>query len=184
MKDRKLDWKIVLLAVIISNGVFAVIMIWSLPHLSAIANGQAMFDARPTGYGFEQAGTIINALGIEGQQFYLNTQLKLDIIYPALFAISFSLLIFKFLHGLNQNIKWAFILSIAPLLTGIFDYVENYFIGQMLVQAQNLTEITVQYASWFTVAKSISSTVTQVSALILLIFVIIHKFRKPSHANS
>lgn len=183
MDERKLNWQIVLIAMIISNGVFAVIMIWSLPHLSALADGQAMFDARPMGYDFGQAKSIINSLGANGRQFYLNTQLKLDLFYPALFAISFSLLIFKFSQMLSQSAKWALVLSIAPMLTGVFDYVENHFIGQMLDQAENLTEITVQYANWFTVAKAILSTITQTSALILFIFVIIQKLRKPSYAK-
>lgn len=183
MKNIKITWPLVGLTLIISNGLFAIIMAWSLPHLSALAAGLAMFDARPTGYDFVTAQFIINTLGQDGRQFYLSTQLKLDMAYPALFAISFALLIVKFSHVLNLQAKWRYNLLIAPLLTGLFDYVENYFISQMLIQADQLTAITVQNASFLTICKSTASSLTQVISLVLLILVIIQKYRNPPHAK-
>lgn len=100
-------------------------MNWSLPHLSQIADGLIMFDSRPGGYSLIQTQSVIDGFGEAGKEFYLGTQLWLDFFYPALFDISFVLLISKFLQAYKTP-KWAILaLLAAPLLTAVFDYSET-----------------------------------------------------------
>lgn len=104
-KGNRITWPIVWVGLIVSNVLFASIMSWSLPHLSQIADGLIMFDARPGGYSLIQAQSVIDGLGEAGKEFYLGMQLWLDLFYPALFAISFVLLISKFLQ--HTKLKWS-----------------------------------------------------------------------------
>uniref|UniRef100_A0A2A4Z538 Uncharacterized protein n=1 Tax=OCS116 cluster bacterium TaxID=2030921 RepID=A0A2A4Z538_9PROT len=174
----RISWPMVWVGLIASNAVFATIMLWSLPHLSQLANGLIMFDARPAGYSLIQAQSIIDALGKAGIEFYHGTQLWLDLFYPALFAIGFALLIAKFLQAYKLP-KWLKIaLLIAPFLTALFDYSENHYIALMLQSDLPLTSQLVATASLTTLLKSAASSITQVTALILLVLFLIQKFRK------
>lgn len=174
----QLSWPMVWAALIASNAVFATIILWSLPQLSQIANGLTMFDTRPSGYSLSEAQFIIDGLGKVGIEFYLGTQLWLDTFYPALFAISFGLLIAKFLQAYKLP-NWVKLgLLIAPVLTAVFDYSENYYITLMLQSDLPLTAQLVSTASFTTLLKAGASTITQVTSLILFILFLIQKFRK------
>ncbi|MGL1919990.1 MAG: hypothetical protein OCD03_03085 [Hyphomicrobiales bacterium] len=180
IKGNRITWPIVWVGLIVSNVLFAAIMIWSLPHLSQIADGLIMFDARPGGYSLIQAQSVIDGLGEAGKEFYLGMQLWLDLFYPALFAISFVLLISKFLQAYKLP-KWAIrALLAAPLLTAVFDYSENHYITLMLQSDLPLTAHLVSNSSLATVLKSVASTITQVTALILFVLFLIRKFKKDS----
>lgn len=174
----RISWPVVWAALIASNAVFATIMLWSLPELSQIADGLTMFDARPTGYSLVQAQSIIDGLGKAGIEFYLDTQLRLDFFYPALFAISFALLIAKFLQAYQLPNWFKLSLLIAPFLTALFDYSENHYIALMLQSDLPLNAQLVASACFTTVLKAIASTVTQVTCLVLLIIFLVQKFRK------
>lgn len=183
MKSYRISWLWVAVSLIISNLIFAAIMLWSLPHLASFANGLMMFDTRPTGYNLQQAKNIIAALGQDGQYFYLNTQLWLDAIYPASFAIAFGLLIAKFSQILHYQTRLITVLLVAPLLTVIFDYTENYYIADMLQNPNHITAKMVEAANFATISKSVASSITQIIAFILLLTTLFKKFRKKTHAN-
>lgn len=177
-QKHRISWLMVWVGLIASNVVFATMMLWSLPHLSQIANGLTMFDTRPSGYNLIQAQSIIDALGKAGIEFYLGTQLWLDFFYPALFAIGFGLLIAKFLQAYKLS-KWLKLaLLIAPFLTAVFDYSENHYIALMLQSDLPLTTQLVATASLTTLLKAAASTVTQVTSLVLFVMFLIQKFRK------
>ncbi|MBL1419348.1 MAG: hypothetical protein COC24_002445 [Alphaproteobacteria bacterium] len=174
----RISWPVVWAVFIVSNVVFATIILWSLPQLSQIANGLSMFDTRPSGYSLIQAQSIIDGLGKIGVEFYLGTQLWLDFFYPAMFAIAFALFIAKLLQAYQLPNWFKFCLLIAPFLTAVFDYSENHYIALMLQSDLPLTAQLVAMASFATMLKSIASTITQVTWLVLLIIFLIQKFRK------
>ena len=70
----------------VTNIVYLVMVVWSLPKVSEAAGGLVPFDMRPTGYSFEEAKAFLAALGPEGTAFYLHVQQRLDLLYPALLA--------------------------------------------------------------------------------------------------
>ncbi|MCJ8323759.1 MAG: hypothetical protein HRU29_07370 [Rhizobiales bacterium] len=184
MKSYQISWLWVAISLIVSNLIFAAIMLWSLPHLASLANGLVMFDTRPTGYNLQQAKNIIAALGQDGQYFYLHTQLWLDAIYPASFAIAFGLLIAKFSQILHYRTGLIITLLLAPLLTAIFDYTENYYIADMLQNAEYITAKMVEAANFATISKSVVSSITQLTAFILLVTTLFKRFRKQTHENN
>ncbi len=67
-------------------GVYATMVVWSIPLLSKDAGGLEIFDMRSGGYSFEEARAVLAALSPEGVVFYETIQHRLDGIYPVLLA--------------------------------------------------------------------------------------------------
>jgi len=130
-------------------------MLWhSIPAVSAFAPELPIFDLSPLGYSFNYANELLIALGDEGRNLYLHTQLPLDFIYPGLFSITYSLLlIWLFGKILNGHSK-VYYFALVPFLAGVFDYVENVFIIKMINSFPDLQVTTVNIASTFTILKS------------------------------
>ena len=63
--------------------VYAIMVVWSLPTITASADGQVPFDLRPLGYSYDEARAFLLALSDEGRHFYTAVQHRLDHIYPA-----------------------------------------------------------------------------------------------------
>src|SRR5258708_2531913 len=71
-----------------SVAIWAVMVFGTLAHLRDLAHGLAPFDARPSGYGPEEAEALLNALGEAGRSYYADVQLRIDTVYPATYALS------------------------------------------------------------------------------------------------
>lgn len=107
---------------------------WSLPAVSAAAGGRLPFDMRPSGYSFADAQAFLGALRGEGAGFYLNVQQKLDMGYPGLLAATLLLAIAA---ALPRNLGvWRWILATIALPVGLFDYLENHAVAQMVEAGQ------------------------------------------------
>ena len=72
--------------VAVTTAIYLVMVLWSLPKISAAAGGATPFDMRPLGYSFEEARAFLTALSSEGARFYRTVQHRLDLLYPALLA--------------------------------------------------------------------------------------------------
>ena len=156
----KIYWAIV--AITISN--YLVMVLWSLPKISLMAGGAVPFDMRPGGYSFEEAVAFVSALSPSGRDFYLNTQHLLDSFYPALLSITLAI-------GLITLVPryWGWTMAVIAVMAGIFDYLENASVAQILSLAPDyITPSMVSTASNWTVAKSVSTTVASIVLLISL----------------
>jgi len=143
---------------------------YTIPALSAFAPEFPVFDLSPSGYSFDYANELLQALGSEGRNMYLYTQLPLDFIYPGLFSITYSLLlVWLFRKSFSDDSK-IYYLFLVPLLAGVFDYFENIFIIKMINSFSTLQESTVQIASIFTVLKSGFTVVFFIILLVGFIF--------------
>lgn len=83
---RALYWSVLAAALLL----YAVILLWSLPTISATAGGLATFDTRPAGYGFAEARTFLAALTPAGRDLYLSVQHRLDLVFPPLMALALA----------------------------------------------------------------------------------------------
>ena len=142
--------------------VYGVMLFWSLPALTKIAGGAAMFDLRPGGYSFNDARAVLAALGTEGRDFYLDVQQQLDTAFPALMAVV-----------LTMTFQRLFAWRTAVIATGFavfgagFDYLENAAVAAMLwAGPDGLTPDLVVQASRWTVAKSVTDGVAMTLLLI------------------
>ncbi len=140
---------------------------------------------RPTGYDLDYVNALFNALGERGRETYLTTQIPVDMIYPLLFGVSYSLVIGYFLNKLNKlQAPYAY-LCVLPIISGVADYVENFGIIFMLSKYPDLPQALVTTTSIFSVIKSVSTTVFFVSLItVLLVLGFQAMNRKKTTANN
>jgi len=170
--DSRISGRIVLALFVVTNILYASMLTYSLPAVAQYAPGLTLFDLSPGGYSYDQALILLSALGATGRDVYLKVQLPLDFIYPALFALTYSLLIVWALQRypyLSRKVRW---LALLPILAGLFDYAENVGIIMMLTRFPELPEGLVRAASFFTVVKSACTTVYFIGLLLVLVFVL------------
>lgn len=150
MRRPSVFW--VLLAV--SLALYLVIVLWSMPLITAEAGGQVPFDMRPMGYDLEEARSFVTALSDRGREFYLGTQHLLDWLYPALlgatFALGFSLLF-------RGALLWPLI-ALSVCVVG-FDWLENLAVADLLRADPAALDVDqVAAAGRWSVLKSVATT--------------------------
>lgn len=157
-------------------GVYATMLAWSIPAVSAEAGGRAIFDMRPGGYTFAEAKDFLAALTETGERIYRTIQLRLDIAYPALLAATVAWSILRLAPsswGRTRLVLAAF--AIPPM---VFDYAENAMITRMLdAGADGVTAPMVRAASLFSRTKAASSTVALTILVALLLFWAVRRWR-------
>jgi hypothetical protein len=155
-------WKFywVIVAATITN--YLIMILWSLPKVSELAGGGAPFDMRLGGYSYDDALVFVTAITDTGRDFYLNTQQRLDLFYPALFAATVAIAL---VHLLPRYWGWAS--AAIAIAAGGFDYLENSAVAAMLsVEPDALTQAMVSTANNWTLAKSTSVTIASSALLI------------------
>lgn len=146
--------KLVLGLFIATMAVYLTMLLYTVPAVERFAPGKALFDLSPAGYSYEYAVSLLEELGPEGRSVYLYRQLPVDFIYPGLFAISYSLLLaLIFRKGYASDSKILYFVVI-PLFGGLFDYLENICIIQMIRSYPTVPHGLVNVSSTFTILKS------------------------------
>jgi hypothetical protein len=179
--------KKVLIWFFLANLFYVLMVAVTIPKVMHFANGIKILDMLPSGYDFEYVNTLLLVLGEEGRSAYLFQQIPLDMIYPFLFAASYSLLLVFLLKKLDKTDTPWFYLAYLPLVAGLSDYAENLGIITLLNQFPNISETSVQVSNVFSLVKSSSTTVYFVALLVVLIWVVInwlqHKVSKNKTEN-
>jgi hypothetical protein len=168
IKNNIQGWKVLILF-IVTNLVYAYMLIISIPKTMTYSNGMKLLDMMPTGYDAEYVSTLFSTLGEKGREVYLYNQIPIDMIYPLLFGISFSLLMAFFLNKLNKLDTSLIYLSLLPLIAGVCDYMENIGIIILLKSFPDLPGISVKITNIFSLGKSTLTTLYFISLLIILI---------------
>ena len=164
----------VIVALVISLGLWAIMVFWTLAYLRRLAGGLEPFDLRPFGYDVGEARALLFALSEIGRDYYANVQLTLDTAYPATYALSRGLLLWWLtLPGRVANRAFPLparsALVALPIITAGFDYLENAGIAAMLAAGPQVDADLVAWASFWTQAKSMVGLVTEVTAMFLLL---------------
>lgn len=136
----------------------------TLPHIEDISGG-VPFDMRPFGYDRSAAVELLNALGEDGRNYYLTRQIPLDMMYPALLALTLASLIMWFgLSGAKTGlVQIGIALSVGAAL---FDYAENLGVSIMILKWPNLPHMLVQASSLATISKSCLTVAALVMVLV------------------
>jgi len=145
--------------------VYLVMIFWTLQHLRQVA-GVPPFDMQPLGYSVLEARQLLTALGKQGRHYYLTYQIPLDLIYPALLALT-----------LISILRWSAgragfpraIRAGIPLALGAatLDYLENAFVAAMLIEGPGCSEILIRLASAATMLKSLATTAALIAVLLV-----------------
>jgi len=146
--------KVVASLFVLTMAVYLTMLLYSIPAVTAFAPQLPIFDLSPFGYSFNYATDLLNALGVEGRNLYLSTQLPLDFIYPGLFSVNYSLLLVWLLGKIYSEDSNVYYFVFVPFLAGVFDYFENVFIIKMITSFPDIKIATVKVASFFTLLKS------------------------------
>ncbi len=145
----------VLILFLITQVVYAAILLVTIPAVLENAPDMKLFDMSPGGYTLEYAGDLLTAIGADGRQTYLSLQLPVDFVYPGLFAVTYTLLLtWLFNKGFAQESP-IFYLALVPAVAGLFDYLENIGIIMMLRSFPNISAAMVALASMSSVIKSV-----------------------------
>jgi hypothetical protein len=150
------------LTLVATLAVYLVIVLWSLPRISAAAGGLVPFDLRPSGYGLDEARAFLTALSETGRGWYLGTQHRLDLAFPLLLALSFVL---GFTLVFRGPLLW---LSIAVALGAMAcDLMENHAVAGLLrTDPAALDAAAVAAASRWSVGKAALTTVAGIALLV------------------
>lgn len=142
---------------------YALILLWSAPWIASAAGDLPIFDLRTAGYSADEARAFLAALSPAGRSFYRDVQLRLDAVYPVLFALSFGWALLRLLPpGRHRGL-----LLLPPVLAAAFDLAENALVARMLdAGAGGITADLVASASTATQAKAALTTLT--FAIVLL----------------
>ena len=105
---------------------YAAMLFYSMPKLLSAADGLWPFDLRITGYSVEDATLYVNTISNEGRLFYLEVQQMLDTYFPALFALTLMITLFRLAPKLPA-------LYLFPATGALFDYYENAAVAQILL---------------------------------------------------
>ncbi len=161
--------KIVLVLFILTNAVYVFMLTVTIPNTMHYSNGIQLLDMMPMGYDVSYVNKLFKALGETGRETYLTTQLPVDMVYPLLFGLTYSLLLAYFLKKLNKLNTSSIFLCLLPVLAGIADYVENVGIIILLQNYPLLTETAIKTTSFFSVVKSISTSLFFISLIVILL---------------
>ena len=145
---------LVLSLFIVTMIVYLLIVLYSIPAVVSQAPGMRLFDMSPIGYSPAYAESLLRAIGPEGRALYLKRQLPIDLFYPGLFAVTFTLmLVWLFGKSLEAKSK-VFLLALVPAAAGVFDYLENVAIFLMLKSFPTISPMLVHVSSMFSILKS------------------------------
>jgi len=174
---KHIQGKKVLIIFLMTNVVYLYMLLVTIPAVMKFSNGMDLFDMMPGGYSEEYTQTLLKALGPDGRYSYRYSQLPVDMIYPFLFGLTYSLLLAYFLDKLKWIDKPVFYSTLLPLVAGMFDYLENTGIVIMLNQYPDVASITVRLASACTIIKSVLSTISFTLLLIFLAVFLVQKLK-------
>lgn len=137
----------------------------TLDHIETLS-GQVAFDMRPSGYSPQEAAELLEALGKEGRTYYLARQIPLDIVFPALLAMTLVSAICWFGVRLPNRklVGFGIALSVSAAL---FDYAENLGVSLMILNWPDLSHALVHATSAASVAKASLTTVAALTTLLL-----------------
>jgi hypothetical protein len=146
--------------------IYAIMVLWSLPKISAAAGGLAPFDMRPGGYSLEDARSFLSGLSEEGRAFYLSTQHRLDTVYPPLLGLTLALGLWIMSPTASL---WLRLPLVALAMFGMLaDLVENQLVAVLLSMPPGSVDAEpVMMASAATVIKSFLTTIAM---SLLLVF--------------
>ena len=175
--------RFVLAMLLVSIALWAVMIYGTLAHLRQLAGGIEPFDVRPFGYSVPLARALLDALGDGGRDFYAHVQLRIDLIYPATYALSRGGIIWWLtepgrLRDAAIPLPTRIALLVLPAAAAVFDYGENIQIGRMLSAGPNVDAAVIETASRLTTVKSLCSAASEVAVLTLAMVVFLRWRRR------
>ena len=178
--EKQHSGKKVLVLFLLTNIVYAYMLLVTIPATMEFSNGLQLLDMMPAGYDLEYVNTLFHTLGDTGRQMYLTKQIPVDMMYPLLFGISYAAVLAYFLLKLPKlNSKFLY-LCLLPVIAGLADYLENIGIISMLNTYPNVTGSSVNITSIFSVIKSSATSIYFLTLIVVLIVLGLRRMKSNS----
>ena len=87
---------------ILTNLVYVFMLTITIPKTMGFSKGMKLLDMMPIGYDLNYVSELFSSLGEIGRKTYLTYQIPVDMIYPLLFGLTYSLLLAYSLKKLNK----------------------------------------------------------------------------------
>jgi len=181
--EKNISGKKVFGLFILTNLVYAFMLLVTIPNTMKFSKGMQLLDMMPTGYDLDYVNKLFITLGENGRHFYLTNQIPVDMVYPLLFGLTYSILLAYFLNKINKLKSPFSYLSLLPIIAGIADYLENIGIITMLKSYPDFTETAVNTTRLFSVIKSISTSIFFIILIVIIILLGIKLLKKTSDSN-
>ena len=167
--NSNISGKAILGLFIVTNAVFVFMLTVTIPNTMNFANGIKLLDMMPMGYDLSYVSTLFNALGETGRETYLTNQIPVDMVYPFLFGLTYSLLLAYFLKKINRHNTSFIFLCLIPIIAAIADYLENIGIILLLQNYPSLSETLVKTTNIFSITKSTSTSIFFIILIVILV---------------
>jgi hypothetical protein len=135
----------------------------------------------------QKAYELISSYGNQGRQYYMIIELTLDIIYPFISALMFSLITLYTFQRAFPKQPWLCHVAWIPFVVMLADYLENISIVTMLIAYPRQLPIVAQIADFFTETKNFL-TPFELLFLVGLIFwlarVVLSRIQVSKHAGN
>lgn len=167
--QNNIGGKKVLTFFLLSTAVYVIMLAITIPRVMSFSGGMKILDMMPTGYNAAYVNELFIKLGESGRQAYLYGQLPFDLIYPALYAIGFCLVLawlFNRIGKLDGNLIY---FCLIPVIAGVFDYCENFGIITMLKSWPEIPANLITVTNLFSILKS---GFTSVYFIVLMVVII------------
>ncbi|MTI39844.1 hypothetical protein [Fulvivirga lutimaris] len=119
--NQNLNGRTVILLVVMTQIIYILMLKVTIPMVENYAEGMAILDMIPFGYGYDYTINLLQNLGDNGRYLYRSVQLPFDMAYPLFFAISYGMLISYLLKQLGYYSHFSY-LPFIPVTAGLFDY--------------------------------------------------------------
>ena len=150
----------VVVLLIITLAVYDLMLVSTIPTLMSYAGNMPILDMLPRGYSAAYVHSLFVALGDQGRYYYLSRQIPIDLVYPALFAVTFALTLAWVFRRAIDPTRRVNLVILVPLAAGLCDYAENTGIIIMLTRFPDFSSALATTTSVFTVAKSLFTSLT------------------------
>ncbi len=172
----------ILIFFVITHIIYGIMLLVTIPKVMQYSGGMKILDMLPTGYSANYVQELFAALGEAGRSMYLFQQIPLDLFYPGLFAITFTLLLTLIFKTIFQKENKLRILSLTPVFAGAFDYLENVGIIIMLTIYPTFKPWLASLTNIFSVFKSFSITFVFIVLIIAIIVLVTQKIKNRNKA--
>jgi len=175
---NNIEGKRVLILFIVTNIIYIFMLAVTIPKVMSFSNGMKLPDMLPMGYDPAYVNELLGALGAEGRNAYLFSQIPVDMVYPFLFGVSWCLVLAWSLDKLGKLNGSMIYLVLLPLLAGLFDYLENIGMIVILNRYPYNPDYLTQTTSVFTILKSLLSTFYFITLIAVVVAFVIKKIPK------
>jgi hypothetical protein len=167
--------KTVILFFLITQILYSILLFYTIPELKNYSDDMEILDMKPTGYSAEYAKGLLEKLGIDGRNLYLYKQIPVDMVYPLMFSVSYSLLLTYLFKKTFQPQNKIYHFSVLPIFAGLFDYLENIGIAIMLYEYPRFSYNLANITNIFTIFKSLLTTVVFILLIVVIMKLILRK---------